>query len=101
MAQSILSVRVEEDTKQNFDRFCNSVGLNPSVAINMFIKATLRERKIPFEISDGLLKREPYTDLEAMEALQEAIELENNPSTKRYNSSKAMREAILSGDDDD
>jgi len=53
MAQSILSVRVEEDTKRSFDRFCDSAGLNPSVAINMFIKATLRERKIPFEISGG------------------------------------------------
>ena len=53
MAQSILSVRVEEDTKRSFDSFCDNVGLNPSVAINMFIKATLRERKIPFEISGG------------------------------------------------
>jgi len=51
MAQSILSVRVEEDTKKSFDRFCDSAGLNPSVAVNMFIKATLKERKIPFEIS--------------------------------------------------
>ena len=53
MAQSILSVRVEEETKRYFENFCESVGLNPSVAINMFIKATLRERKIPFEISGG------------------------------------------------
>jgi len=50
MAQSILSVRVEDETKRNFDSFCDSAGLNPSVAVNMFIKATLRERKIPFEI---------------------------------------------------
>ena len=53
MAQSILSVRVEENTKRSFDSFCENAGLNPSVAINMFIKATLRERKIPFEISGG------------------------------------------------
>ena len=53
MAQSILSVRVEEETKRHFENFCDSAGLNPSVAINMFIKATLRERKIPFEISGG------------------------------------------------
>ena len=53
MAQSILSVRVDEETKRYFENFCDSAGLNPSVAINMFIKATLRERKIPFEISGG------------------------------------------------
>jgi DNA-damage-inducible protein J len=50
MSQSILSVRVEEDVKRNFDTFCSSAGLNPSVAVNMFIKATLREKRIPFEI---------------------------------------------------
>ena len=50
---SVLSVRVEEDIKRSFDSFCNDVGLNPSVAINMFIKATLKQRKIPFEISSG------------------------------------------------
>jgi len=51
MAQSILSVRVEDETKRSFDRFCDSAGLNASVAVNMFIKATLREKKIPFEIT--------------------------------------------------
>ena len=51
MSQSVLSVRVEEDIKRNFDSFCDDVGLNPSVAVNMFIKATLKQRKIPFEIS--------------------------------------------------
>jgi len=51
MSQSVLSVRVEEDIKRNFDTFCSNAGLNPSVAVNMFIKATLRERRIPFEIT--------------------------------------------------
>ena len=50
MPQSVLSVRVEEDVKKNFDAFCSSAGLNASVAVNMFIQATLRGRKIPFEI---------------------------------------------------
>ena len=53
MSQSVLSVRVEEDLKRSFDNFCDDVGLNPSVAVNMFIKATLKQRKIPFEIVSG------------------------------------------------
>ena len=51
MAQATLSVRMDENTKNQFDAFCTEVGMNPSVAINLFVKATLRERKIPFEIS--------------------------------------------------
>ena len=53
MSQSILSVRVDEDIKRSFDNFCDDVGLNPSVAVNMFIRATLKQRKIPFEILGG------------------------------------------------
>lgn len=51
MAQTTLSVRMDEQVKKQFDEFCNEVGLNASVAINIFAKAVLRERRIPFEIS--------------------------------------------------
>lgn len=50
MAQVDLSIRIEENDKKNFELFCNQTGINVSVAINMFIKAVLREQKIPFEI---------------------------------------------------
>ena len=42
--------RVDETDKIKFDAFCTSVGLNTSTAINLFVKAVLRERRIPFEI---------------------------------------------------
>ena len=51
MAQTTLSVRMDEQVKKQFDEFCNEVGLNASVAVNIFAKAVLRERRIPFEIS--------------------------------------------------
>ena len=50
MALSTLTARVDETDKVNFDAFCSSVGLNTSAAINLFVKAVLRERRIPFEI---------------------------------------------------
>ena len=42
---------MDEEVKRQFDSFCASVGLNASVAVNLFVKAVLRERRIPFEIS--------------------------------------------------
>ena len=45
-----LSVRIDEKDKKSFEAFCNETGMNVSVAINMFIKAVLREQKLPFEI---------------------------------------------------
>jgi len=52
MAQTTLNVRMDEDIKREFDSFCAKVGLNASVAVNMFARAVLRARKIPFEITD-------------------------------------------------
>ena len=51
MAQTTLSVRMDEDVKRRFDAFCAEVGMNASVAINLFAKTVIREQRIPFEIS--------------------------------------------------
>ena len=53
MALATLTARVDETDKLNFDAFCSSVGLTASAAINMYVKAVLREKKIPFEIKLG------------------------------------------------
>jgi len=51
MAQTTLNVRMDENVKKQFDAFCADVGMNASVAVNLFVKAVLRERRIPFEIA--------------------------------------------------
>jgi DNA-damage-inducible protein J len=53
MAQTTLNVRMDEAVKKAFDAFCSDVGMNASVAVNLFAKAVLRERRIPFEIAVG------------------------------------------------
>ena len=45
-----ITTRVDSNDKVLFDSFCESVGITPSSAINMFIKATIREKEIPFKI---------------------------------------------------
>ena len=52
MAQSTITARVDEKDKARFDAFCSNVGLNTSTAINLFVKAVLRENRIPFEIAE-------------------------------------------------
>ena len=51
MAQSTISARIDSKDKSDFDRFCNNVGLSASTAINLFVKAVLRENRIPFDIA--------------------------------------------------
>ena len=50
MALSTLTSRVEEEDKALFISFCDSIGLTPSSAINLFVKTVNREHRIPFEI---------------------------------------------------
>lgn len=51
MAQSVLSVRMDSDTKAAFSAFCEEVGMSISTAINIFARQTVREQRLPFEIS--------------------------------------------------
>lgn len=49
--QASISIRVEKDLKQQFYSLCEDFGLSAATAFNIFMKAVVRERKIPFEIS--------------------------------------------------
>lgn len=51
MAQSTFSVRMDETLKIQFESLCNYFGMNMSTAINIFARAVVKEKKIPFEIS--------------------------------------------------
>ena len=51
MGQTTVSVRMDSDVKQGFEAFCESVGMNISTAVNLYVKAVLAQRKIPFEIA--------------------------------------------------
>ena len=51
MAHATITARVDSSDKSQFDSFCSNVGINTSTAINMFVKAVLRENRIPFEIT--------------------------------------------------
>lgn len=77
MESLTLNVRVDAKDKKNFEHFCNSVGMNVSTAVNMFIKAVLREQKLPFEVKSNINEETIH------EKLKEA-ELEMNNTSKRY-----------------
>ena len=45
-----ITIRVDEQLKSNFDSLCDMFGLSNSAAFTLFMKAVVRERRIPFEI---------------------------------------------------
>lgn len=50
MSQTTMSIRVDSDLKQRFDTLCDEFGLSNTAALMLFIKAVVRECRIPFEI---------------------------------------------------
>ena len=53
MATTSLTVRVDESTKKDFDKFCEDIGTNATAAVNMFIKTVVHTKVLPFPITDG------------------------------------------------
>ncbi len=70
MAQTTLSLRIDEKVKKQFDEFCAEVGMNASVAVNLFIKTVVREHRIPFEIA---VKEDPFYSETNIARLRKAI----------------------------
>ena len=51
MSQITFSVRMDAEIKKQLDDFCNQVGMNTTTAFNMFARAVLRERRLPFDVT--------------------------------------------------
>ena len=51
MSQATFSVRMDDKLKREFDKLCADFGMNATTAFNVFAKAVVRERRIPFEIT--------------------------------------------------
>ena len=51
MAQTTFSVRMDSEVKKQLDDFCAQVGMNATTAFNLFARAVLREKRLPFDIT--------------------------------------------------
>ena len=50
MAQQTFSIRMDAQLKKEFDALVEDMGMNATTAFNIFARAVVREKKIPFEI---------------------------------------------------
>ncbi len=51
MAQSNVNIRMDADLKQSFERLCHDVGMNLTTAFTIFAKQSVRQNKLPIELS--------------------------------------------------
>lgn len=68
MAQTTVTVRMDDTLKRDFDSVCSDLGLSMTAAITMLAKKMTREKRIPFEVSV-----DPFYSDENMERLRRSI----------------------------
>lgn len=68
MAQTTVSVRMDDALKKDFDAVCNDLGLSMTTAITMLAKKMTREKRLPFEVSV-----DPFYSDENMARLRRSI----------------------------
>lgn len=88
MAKVSTSISLDADIKTKAQELFADLGLDLSTAVNMFLRQSVREDRIPFEI----YRETPNADTIA--AMEETEEMIKNPSAyKRYSSfSELLRE---------
>lgn len=73
MAQTTVSVRMDDTLKKDFDSICSELGLSMTTAITMLAKKMTREKRLPFEVSmDPFYSEENMARLRASIAQMEA-----------------------------
>lgn len=85
MAQTTVSVRMDDALKKDFDTVCNDLGLSMTTAITMLAKKMTREKRLPFEVSI-----DPFYSSANMEALKASINDTRPPIMKTIAELEAM-----------
>jgi len=69
MAQ--VNIRIDDDLKVRADNIFNELGLNMTTAFTMFIRQTIRQGGIPFEVTT---RNDPFYSDENMKILRKSIQ---------------------------
>ena len=73
MSQATISVRVDQSLKNNFDNLCEDFGISTTTAINIFMRAVVRERRIPFEIRSETEAQKRQNVLDTFASMRAAV----------------------------
>ena len=90
MANININIRMDSDLKQQFEAFCNDVGMTMTTAFTVFAKKAVREYRIPFEIGAEV----PNADTKkAIEAARKGIGM-----SKAFSSVEELMEDLNADD---
>ena len=83
-----INIRIDEKVKKDAETVFASLGLTPTMAINLFYHQVIRVNGIPFE-----LKAE-VPNAKTKKAIAEVDEMEKDPNCKTFNSVDELMEDL-------
>ncbi|MFI3164666.1 MAG: type II toxin-antitoxin system RelB/DinJ family antitoxin [Bacillota bacterium] len=83
-----MNIRMDEQVKKEAEALFGEMGMNMTTAINIFLRQSIRESKIPFEI------KVEQPNAVSRSAFEEGDRIATDKSVKGYNDMKSLREAL-------
>lgn len=91
MQYSATTVRLETELKQEFDSICKSMGMNANVAFNIFVRAVVNKRGIPFPVGSSE-KKERAAGLAAFNKIRAQAETSTHSELSEVEIEKEISE---------
>lgn len=88
MKNTNLNIRTNKEVKDKAEEIFSELGLNMTTAVNIFLRTTIRENGIPFELK----LNEPNE--ETVKAIEEGKKIGLDESIKGYSSIEDLRKAL-------
>ncbi|HBM99878.1 MAG TPA: type II toxin-antitoxin system antitoxin, RelB/DinJ family [Firmicutes bacterium] len=88
MAMTNLNIRVDETVKEQSEKIFNELGLNMTTAINMFLRASIRENGVTLNL------RLDTPNKETASAIEEGRRFLADPSASRYSNMDELKKAL-------
>lgn len=88
MSTSTISVRTDSAVKGEAEELFAELGLNISTAVNMFLRQSIRERRIPFEVTTNV------PTAETVASIEEGRRLLADDRAETFESVEALRKAV-------
>lgn len=89
MATTNLNIRTDKAIKDQAEAIFNELGLNMTTAVNMFLRTTIRENGIPFD-----LRLDDAPNEVTASAIEEGRKLMSDPSAPRYSNMDELKAAL-------
>lgn len=88
MSTTNLNIRTDKEIKKQAEEIYSKLGLNMSTAVNLFLRASIRENGIPFDLKLNTPNKE------TIEAIEEAKSIAKDENIESFDNIDDLRKSL-------